>query len=160
MRRRRQQEQPRSPPVLPDRRTAFPRLSQARKSLARPGLTGGADSPLPMESAADAARLAPRPSLRCLRDLIVQGLAPGSRIVETEIATRLGVVGRPCGGAAAPPAGRLWMGRRVRSAAHRGRSLAMTSTSLLNIVGALEGMVRGAAPATNDEEISCATSRT
>src|SRR6478672_3531031 len=54
-------------------------------------------SELPMGSAADAPHGSrPEQVYARLRDLIVQGLlAPGSRIVETEIATRLGVSRTP-----------------------------------------------------------------
>ena len=55
------------------------------------------DGPLPLGSAADAPHGSrPEQVYARLRDLIVQGLlAPGSRIVETEIASRLGVSRTP-----------------------------------------------------------------
>src|SRR5213075_2037204 len=85
-----------------------------------------------------------------LRDLIVQGLlAPGSRIVETEIATRLGVSRTPVRealqrlqqegyviGSPGAQQSRLTVAPLTRDDVYE----------LLNIVGALEGMgARGAA---------------
>src|ERR1044071_8089396 len=85
-----------------------------------------------------------------LRDLIVQGLlAPGSRIVETEIATRLGVSRTPVREALQ----RLQQEGYVNGSpgAQQSRLTVAPLTrddvyELLNIVGALEGMgARGAA---------------
>src|SRR5213592_3242890 len=69
-------------------------MSPARKSTSR----DNDDRPaIPLGTAADAPHGSrPEQVYARLRDLIVQGLlAPGSRIVETEIATRLGVSRTP-----------------------------------------------------------------
>ena len=112
-----------------------------------------------------AARLAPGSGLRRLRDLIVQGLlAPGSRIVETEIATRLGVSRTPVREALQ----RLQQEGYVMGSpgAQQSRLTVAPLTrddvyELLNIVGALEGMgARGAALVRRTiEEISFAISK-
>ena len=105
---------------------------------------------VPMGSAADAPHGSrPEQVYTRLRDLIVQGLlAPGSRIVETEIATRLGVSRTPVRealqrlqqegyvtGSPGAQQSRLTVAPLTRDDVHE----------LLNIVGALEGMgARGA----------------
>ena len=106
---------------------------------------------LPMGSAADAPHGSrPEQVYARLRDLIVQGLlAPGSRIVETEIATRLGVSRTPVREALQ----RLQQEGYVMGSpgAQQSRLTVAPLTrddvyELLNIVGALEGMgARGAA---------------
>jgi DNA-binding GntR family transcriptional regulator len=127
-------------------------MSQARKIASRvPVITGGADSTVPMGSAADAPHGSrPDQVYARLRDLIVQGLlAPGSRIVETEIATRLGVSRTPVREALQ----RLQQEGYVMGSpgAQQSRLTVAPLTrddvyELLNIVGALEGMgARGAA---------------
>jgi DNA-binding GntR family transcriptional regulator len=108
-------------------------------------------SELPMGSAADAPHGSrPEQVYVRLRDLIVQGLlAPGSRIVETEIATRLGVSRTPVREALQ----RLQQEGYVMGSpgAQQSRLTVAPLTrddvyELLNIVGALEGMGgRGAA---------------
>ena len=67
-------------------------MSQARK-INPPSTSSPTDGQVPLGSAADAPHGSrPDQVYARLRDLIVQGsLAPGSRIVETEIASRLGV---------------------------------------------------------------------
>ena len=114
-------------------------------------MTAGADSSVPMGSAADAPHGSrPDQVYARLRDLIVQGLlAPGSRIVETEIATRLGVSRTPVREALQ----RLQQEGYVMGSpgAQQSRLTVAPLTrddvyELLNIVGALEGMgARGAA---------------
>ena len=106
---------------------------------------------LPMGSAADAPHGSrPEQVYARLRDLIVQGLlAPGSRIVETEIASRLGVSRTPVREALQ----RLQQEGYVMGSpgAQQSRLTVAPLTrddvyELLNIVGALEGMgARGAA---------------
>src|SRR4051812_10571805 len=106
---------------------------------------------LPMGSAADAPHGSrPEQVYGRLRDLIVQGLlARGSRIVETEIATRLGVSRTPVREALQ----RLQQEGYVMGSpgAQQSRLTVAPLTrddvyELLNIVGALEGMgARGAA---------------
>jgi DNA-binding GntR family transcriptional regulator len=106
--------------------------------------------PLAIGTAADAPHGSrPEQVYTRLRDLIVQGLlAPGSRIVETEIATRLGVSRTPVRealqrlqqegyvmGSPGAQQSRLTVAPLTRDDVHE----------LLNIVGALEGMgARGA----------------
>src|SRR5881392_107758 len=117
-------------------------MSPARKPLTRPSL----DAPeLPLSSAADAPHGSrPEQVYTRLRDLIVQGLlAPGSRIVETEIATRLGVSRTPVREALQ----RLQQEGYVMGSpgAQQSRLTVAPLTrddvyELLNIVGALEGM--------------------
>jgi len=91
-----------------------------------------------------------------LRDLIVQGsLAPGSRIVETEIATRLGVSRTPVrealqrlqnegfvSGAPGAQQSRLSVAPLTKNDVHE----------LLNIVGALEGLGARHAASTDPEQ--------
>src|SRR4051794_41748579 len=75
-------------------------MSQARKTTPRASTTvSGGDSSLPMGSAADAPHGSrPEQVYTRLRDLIVQGLLSlVSRVVETEIATRLGLSCTPVG---------------------------------------------------------------
>ena len=106
---------------------------------------------LPLGSAADAPHGSrPEQVYARLRDLIVQGLlAPGSRIVETEIAGRLGVSRTPVREALQ----RLQQEGYVMGApgAQQSRLTVAPLTrddvyELLNIVGALEGLgARGAA---------------
>src|ERR1041385_8894281 len=100
---------------------------------------------LPMGSAADAPHGSrPEQVYARLRDLIVQGLlAPGSRIVETEIASRLGVSRTPVREALQ----RLQQEGYVMGSpgAQQSRLTVAPLTrddvyELLNIVGALEGM--------------------
>ena len=105
---------------------------------------------MPLGSAADAPHGSrPEQVYTRLRDLIVQGLlAPGSRIVETEIASRLGVSRTPVREALQ----RLQQEGYVMGApgAQQSRLTVAPLTKddvyeLLNIVGALEGMgARGA----------------
>jgi len=73
-------------------------MASIRKpASAPPPSSGSATGELPLGSAADAPHGSrPEQVYTRLRDLIVQGLlSPGSRIVETEIATRLGVSRTP-----------------------------------------------------------------
>ena len=72
-------------------------MASIRKPASSPPATGSAAGDLPLGSAADAPHGSrPEQVYTRLRDLIVQGLlSPGSRIVETEIATRLGVSRTP-----------------------------------------------------------------
>src|SRR4249919_2010035 len=125
-------------------------LSAARKNAppTRPASLGDGPSPdlsLPIGSAADAPHGSrPEQVYARLRDLIVQGLlAPGSRIVETEIATRLGVSRTPVREALQ----RLQQEGYVMGSpgAQQSRLTVAPLTrddvyELLNIVGALEGM--------------------
>src|SRR6185369_2510258 len=130
-------------------------MSAARKNATPPRLASlgekpTPDLPLPMGSAADAPHGSrPEQVYSRLRDLIVQGLlAPGSRIVETEIATRLGVSRTPVREALQ----RLQQEGYVNGSpgAQQSRLTVAPLTrddvyELLNIVGALEGMgARGA----------------
>ncbi|HEX7019143.1 MAG TPA: GntR family transcriptional regulator [Gemmatimonadaceae bacterium] len=111
---------------------------------------------MPLGSAADAPHGSrPEQVYTRLRDLIVQGLlAPGSRIVETEIASRLGVSRTPVREALQ----RLQQEGYVMGApgAQQSRLTVAPLTKddvyeLLNIVGALEGMgARGAGLLPND----------
>jgi DNA-binding GntR family transcriptional regulator len=131
-------------------------MTRVRKSAPRPPLTGAA-SDLTLGSAADAPHGSrPEQVYGQLRDLIVQGLlAPGSRIVETEIATRLGVSRTPVREALQ----RLQQEGYVMGApgAQQSRLTVAPLTrndvdELLNIVGALEGLgARGAASLDSDE---------
>src|SRR5882672_4710228 len=127
-------------------------MSAARKnapsSPPRPASLGDGpspDLPLPMGSAADAPHGSrPEQVYARLRDLIVQGLlAPGSRIVETEIASRLGVSRTPVRealqrlqqegyvmGAPGAQQARLTVAPLTRDDVHE----------LLDVVGALEGL--------------------
>ena len=124
-------------------------MTPARKPAARAAITSTAD--LPLGSAADAPHGSrPEQVYSRLRDLIVQGLlAPGSRIVETEIATRLGVSRTPVREALQ----RLQQEGYVMGSpgAQQSRLTVAPLTrddvyELLNIVGALEGLgARGAA---------------
>jgi DNA-binding GntR family transcriptional regulator len=125
-------------------------MSAIRKSR-RVSLMGDRTSvDVPMGSAADAPHGSrPEQVYTRLRDLIVQGsLAPGSRIVETEIATRLGVSRTPVREALQ----RLQQEGYVMGSpgAQQSRLTVAPLTrddvyELLNIVGALEGMgARGA----------------
>jgi DNA-binding GntR family transcriptional regulator len=93
-------------------------------------------APLAVESAADAPHGSrPEQVYTRLRDLIVEGLvAPGTRIIETEIATRLGVSRTP-----------------VREALQRLQQEGDVY-ELLSIVGALEGL--GAFRAAQLDEVS------
>jgi DNA-binding GntR family transcriptional regulator len=111
-----------------------------------------ADLPDPMGSAADAPHGSrPEQVYSRLRDLIVEGLlAPGSRIVETEIASRLGVSRTPVREALQ----RLQQEGYVMGSpgAQQSRLTVAPLTrddvyELLNIVGALEGMGARAAAA-------------
>jgi Transcriptional regulators len=127
-------------------------MSPARKPASHPAVSD--DSPsstLPIGSAADAPHGSRPEQVYCrLRDLIVEGaVAPGSRIVETEIATRLGVSRTPVRealqrlqqegyviGSPGAQQSRLTVAPLTRDDVYE----------LLNIVGALEGMgARGAA---------------
>ncbi len=124
-------------------------MTPARRSASREAITPPAD--LPMGSAADAPHGSrPEQVYARLRDLIVEGLlAPGSRIVETEIASRLGVSRTPVREALQ----RLQQEGYVMGSpgAQQSRLTVAPLTQndvyeLLNIVGALEGMgARGAA---------------
>src|SRR5216117_4163152 len=129
-------------------------MSPARKSTSR----DNDDRPaIPLGTAADAPHGSrPEQVYARLRDLIVQGLlAPGSRIVETEIATRLGVSRTPVREALQ----RLQQEGYVMGSpgAQQSRLTVAPLTrddvyELLNIVGALEGLgARNAAllPVTN-----------
>ena len=121
-------------------------MTSARKSTPRAILIGdGAGGELPLGSAADAPHGSrPEQVYTRLRDLIVQGLlAPGSRIVETEIATRLGVSRTPVREALQ----RLQQEGYVNGSpgAQQSRLTVAPLTrddvyELLNIVGALEGL--------------------
>jgi DNA-binding GntR family transcriptional regulator len=128
-------------------------MTSARKSLTR---VPSADE-LPMGSAADAPHGSrPEQVYTRLRELIVQGLlSPGSRIVETEIATRLGVSRTPVRealqrlqqegyviGSPGAQQSRLTVAPLTRDDVYE----------LLNIVGALEGLgARGAGQAPQNE---------
>jgi DNA-binding GntR family transcriptional regulator len=124
-------------------------MTPARRSASREAVTPPAD--LAMGSAADAPHGSrPEQVYARLRDLIVEGLlAPGSRIVETEIASRLGVSRTPVREALQ----RLQQEGYVMGspAAQQARLTVAPLTrddvyELLYIVGALEGMgARGAA---------------
>jgi DNA-binding GntR family transcriptional regulator len=127
-------------------------MPSPRKNASRAAATGdGRAVELPLGSAADAPHGSrPEQVYIRLRDLIVQGLlAPGSRIVETEIATRLGVSRTPVREALQ----RLQQEGYVMGSpgAQQSRLTVAPLTrddvyELLNIVGALEGMgARGAA---------------
>src|ERR1044071_5291887 len=136
-------------PAPTGRQYIAPTMTPARKTIPRPTIASAAD--LPMGSAADAPHGSrPEQVYSRLRDLIVQGLlAPGSRIVETEIATRLGVSRTPVRealqrlqqegyviGSPGAQQSRLTVAPLTRDDVYE----------LLNIVGALEGMgARGAA---------------
>jgi DNA-binding GntR family transcriptional regulator len=132
-------------------------MTPARKSATR--ATFGPAAEVSLGSAADAPHGSrPEQVYSRLRDLIVQGLlAPGSRIVETEIATRLGVSRTPVRealqrlqqegyvmGSPGAQQSRLTVAPLTRDDVHE----------LLNIVGALEGLgSRGAASLpTNDRK--------
>lgn len=130
-------------------------MASARHSGRRSTRTSGSAA-LPLGSAADAPHGSrPEQVYTRLRDLIVQGLlAPGSRIVETEIASRLGVSRTPVREALQ----RLQQEGYVMGApgAQQSRLTVAPLTKddvyeLLNIVGALEGMgARGAGLLPND----------
>src|SRR5437870_12530436 len=123
-------------------------MSPARKSTPR---DNDARSAIPLGTAADAPHGSrPEQVYARLRDLIVQGLlAPGSRIVETEIAARLGVSRTPVREALQ----RLQQEGYVTGSpgAQQSRLTVAPLTrddvyELLNIVGVLEGLgARGAA---------------
>jgi len=123
-------------------------MTPARKSTMR---SNSSVAELPLGSAADAPHGSrPDQVYARLRDLIVQGLlAPGSRIVETEIASRLGVSRTPVREALQ----RLQQEGYVMGSpgAQQSRLTVAPLTrddvyELLNIVGALEGLgARGAA---------------
>jgi len=124
-------------------------MTPARKSGSRAPIATSSD--LSMGSAADAPHGSrPEQVYSRLRDLIVQGLlAPGSRIVETEIASRLGISRTPVRealqrlqqegyvmGSPGSQQSRLTVAPLTRDDVYE----------LLNIVGALEGLgARGAA---------------
>ena len=127
-------------------------MTAARKTASQSAVAGrGAELPDSLGSAADAPHGSrPEQVYARLRDLIVQGLlAPGSRIVETEIATRLGVSRTPVRealqrlqqegfvmGSPGAQQSRLTVAPLTRDDVHE----------LLDIVGALEGIgARGAA---------------
>jgi DNA-binding GntR family transcriptional regulator len=119
-------------------------MTSARKSASRSGLPS-ARVPDPLGTAADAPHGSrPEQVYSRLRDLIVQGLlAPGSRIVETEIATRLGVSRTPVREALQ----RLQQEGYVMGSpgAQQSRLTVAPLTrddvyELLNIVGVLEGL--------------------
>lgn len=128
-------------------------MSELRKAPAPPldADEGNRATPLTITSAADAPHGSrPEQAYVQLRDLIVQGhLKPCSRIVETEIATRLGVSRTPVREALQ----RLQQEGYVLASpgAQQSRLTVAPLTSedvaeLLNIVGALEGIgARGAA---------------
>lgn len=130
-------------------------MTAARKTTTRPAAADAAS--LQMGSAADAPHGSrPEQVYARLRDLIVDGLlAPGSRIVETEIATRLGVSRTPVREALQ----RLQQEGYVMGSpgAQQSRLTVAPLTrddvyELLNIVGALEGMgARNAALLTQQE---------
>jgi len=120
-------------------------MASIRKPASSPPATGSAAGDLPLGSAADAPHGSrPEQVYTRLRDLIVQGLlSPGSRIVETEIATRLGVSRTPVREALQ----RLQQEGYVNGSpgAQQSRLTVAPLTrddvyELLNIVGALEGM--------------------
>jgi len=121
-------------------------MTAPKKPTARPTRLGDGRSPeVAMGSAADAPHGSrPEQVYVRLRDLIVQGLlSPGSRIVETEIATRLGVSRTPVREALQ----RLQQEGYVMGSpgAQQSRLTVAPLTrddvyELLNIVGALEGM--------------------
>jgi DNA-binding GntR family transcriptional regulator len=123
-------------------------MAATRKPLSRPSIEA---AELPLGSAADAPHGSrPEQVYTRLRDLIVQGLlAPGSRIVETEIASRLGVSRTPVREALQ----RLQQEGYVMGSpgAQQSRLTVAPLTrddvyELLNIVGVLEGLgARGAA---------------
>ncbi len=123
-----------------------PHMTAARKSATRGAAAAASPSiDVPMGSAADAPHGSrPDQVYSRLRDLIVQGLlAPGSRIVETEIASRLGVSRTPVREALQ----RLQQEGYVTGSpgAQQSRLTVAPLTrddvyELLNIVGALEGM--------------------
>src|SRR5689334_20853246 len=123
-------------------------MSSARRPASREAVIPPAE--IAMGSAADAPHGSrPEQVYARLRDLIVEGLlAPGSRIVETEIASRLGVSRTPVREALQ----RLQQEGYVMGSpgAQQSRLTVAPLTQndvyeLLNIVGALEGMgARGA----------------
>src|SRR5581483_4112702 len=129
-------------------------MTPARKPMARSNLSA---AELQLGSAADAPHGSrPEQVYSRLRDLIVQGLlAPGSRIVETEIATRLGVSRTPVREALQ----RLQQeGYVIGSPGAQQSRLTVAPLTrddvdeLLNIVGALEGLgARGAGQAPQSE---------
>ena len=120
----------------------------ARRSpdSSRPTAVRGARGARPSDDSASGAPHGSRPEqvYQRLRDLIVQGLlAPGSRVVETEVASRLGVSRTPVRealqrlqqegfvvGAAGAQQARLTVAPLTRADVHE----------LLNIVGELEGL--------------------
>lgn len=127
-------------------------MTSPHKRVSRAAAIGdGRSAEIQLGSAADAPHGSrPEQVYTRLRDLIVQGLvAPGSRIVETEIATRLGVSRTPVRealqrlqqegyviGSPGAQQSRLTVAPLTRDDVYE----------LLNIVGALEGMgARGAA---------------
>src|SRR5213082_491994 len=118
-------------------------MPPARKTVAQ--ASDGSSAEVSLGSAADAPHGSrPEQVYSRLRDLIVQGLlAPGSRIVETEIAARLGVSRTPVRealqrlqqegfvmGTPGAQQSRLTVAPLTRADVHE----------LLNIVGALEGL--------------------
>src|SRR5688572_29047128 len=129
---------------------ASSRKSSDRSSRAKRPAAHAEPSPAPnaiasSESAADAPHGSrPEQVYTRLRDLIVQGLlSPGSRIIETEIATRLGVSRTPVRealqrlqqegfviGTPGAQQSRLTVAPLTRADVHE----------LLNLVGALEGL--------------------
>jgi DNA-binding GntR family transcriptional regulator len=123
-----------------------PDMTTARKTATRNASpVAGRDADVAMGSAADAPHGSrPDQVYSRLRDLIVQGLlAPGSRIVETEIASRLGVSRTPVREALQ----RLQQEGYVMGSpgAQQSRLTVAPLTQadvyeLLNIVGALEGL--------------------
>jgi DNA-binding GntR family transcriptional regulator len=127
-----------TPMTMPARRT--PASSRTAKTTGTRGTRAAADA-----GAADAPHGSrPEQVYLRLRDLIVQGLlAPGSRVVETEVATRLGVSRTPVRealqrlqqegfvvGAPGAQQARLTVAPLTRADVHE----------LLNIVGELEGL--------------------
>jgi DNA-binding GntR family transcriptional regulator len=142
---------------MPSSRKSSDRPASRAKRGGGGGAATGVRIPAESESAADAPHGSrPEQVYVRLRDLIVQGLlAPGSRIIETEIATRLGVSRTPVRealqrlqqegfvmGTPGAQQSRLTVAPLTRSDVHE----------LLNIVGALEGM--GAYEAARSDEIS------
>jgi DNA-binding GntR family transcriptional regulator len=128
-------------------------MTVTKKITAGVATTRDGSATLPMGSAADAPHGSrPEQVYARLRDLIVQGLvAPGSRIVETEIASRLGVSRTPVREALQ----RLQQEGYVMGSpgAQQSRLTVAPLTrddvyELLNIVGALEGMGARAAALT------------
>lgn len=126
-------------------------MTATRKPAARVALvTDRTGIDIPMGSAADAPHGSrPEQVYTQLRDLIVQGLlAPGSRIVETEIATRLGVSRTPVREALQRLAQEGYVMGSPGAQQSRLTVAPLTRDDvyeLLNIVGALEGMgARGA----------------